>query len=592
MKTKIVAFLLAMLVLVSCFASCGGGKKGDGGQGNKPPVVPGGNETAYDWDTTKLIFQVNENSNGQELPSTSKRYLAGDTEGVQDVGVIDTMVTDRNAAAYAQTKVEVEYNCIPDGGSQGWGQNIDQIYADSQSNSTSRPDVFINFVYDMVATSLKMSLANLLTTNTSVTNYFDFADPEYGGDAVGDGYMDEYMRSLTLSKNKMYCLSSDYFTDMVRAFLIVPVNIGLLEKIEVADTAGQFNSDRDGDGDFDVDDFYALVTAGEWNYNTLAAFSAKVFEEGDGGVAGADLHDTLGFALSTDTGLSSSGMLYTTSITIIERELDYATGEYTYTYPGTSPIDDKGNFQFVSVHSELVDYCRNLTALFRSAGVVSVGLDTTGAATNDLLEEESSFKAIRTRFASGNILFGGVICLGSLEYDVYKDMNAAGKKGYGIVPVPLYRSVNPETGEPDPYLTQIHNLGRVGGISARTTKFSQCSAFLNYQSTHSTDILNQYYDYKLQYDVVGVNVKGNVEMLKYIRENVRSSFDKAFEDAIGRFYNATDPDSLENMWHTRIMHNGYTFTDAQMTALYNEVVAKKAQQLWKLENETYTVLPE
>ena len=106
-------------------------------------------------------------------------------------------------------------------------------------------------------------------------------------------------------------------------------------------------------------------------------------------------------------------------------------------------------------------------------------------------------------------------------------------KGFGVVPVPLYDIDAGWTAEA-PYLTQIHNVGRPGAIAKNTTKFVECTAFLNYQSTHSTEILNQYYDYELTYGAVG-GAAGTVEMLKYIRKNVRTSFDKAMEDAIGVF---------------------------------------------------------
>jgi hypothetical protein len=238
-------------------------------------------------------------------------------------------------------------------------------------------------------------------------------------------------------------------------------------------------------------------------------------------------------------------------------------------------------------HEELIAFCNNLNALFNSKGVIAVSpSDTFGYADTDL-------KAIRARFASDNVLFGGVICLGSLEYDEYKKMNGQGGSGYGIVPVPLYRTDYVDaTGatKVDDYLTQIHNIGRIGAISYTTEKFAQCSAYLNYQSTHSTDILNEYYDYKLQYDVVGTGVKGNVEMLKYIRFNVRSSFDKAFEDALGKYYSATDDEAMKQQWHTMIKNAGYKLTD--MDSYYDSLTPTKAWRLYNLENSIYPTLPD
>ena len=555
------------------------------------------NDSKYPWDTTNLIFQISENSNYGELPSTSRRYLAGDTRGVDDISVIDAWIEDRNSDALRETNVTVSYQYLPDASGYGWGENISTISEEVKARNPGRPDIYCNFVYDMVATSLMGSFANLLSTTMyedghelagAEHNYFDFTDPTFVDS--GEGYMIEYMRSLTLSKYKMYCLSSDYFTDMVRAFLVVPVNIGLLETLQTTDEEGQYNSDRvttlDKNGvaeqNYTIEDFYQLVTDMDWTYYTLAQFSEAITVDSGEGSEAIDIQDTVGFALGTSSSLPASGMLYTTSITIIDRVYDSDKGDYTYSYPYMNQIGNTGTFEKDpnGTHDELISFCNNLNTLFATKGVIAVSTaDAQASGFGD-----TDMKAIRARFASGNILFGGVICLGALEYEEYKDMNGQGKDGYGIVPVPLYRS-----GSNDKYLTQIHNLGRIGAISYTTEKFAQCTAYLNYQSTHSTDILNEYYDYKLQYEVVGAGVKGNVEMLKYIRKNVRSSFDKVFEDALGRFYNATDEQSMKKQWHTMIKDNNFQFTD--MANSYASVTPVKAQRLYNLEYSVYPTLP-
>ncbi len=596
MKTKIIALMLVLVLALGVFASCG--NKNNGNSGNNggdiiDPLKPS-ESNGRPWETTTLNFQMTENSNYQELPSTCKRYLAGDITGVEDVGMIDDMVAERNAAAYADANVKINYSYLPDTSDYSWAKNIDTIYEEVSGKAAGRPDIYCNFVYDMVATSLKGSFANLLSTTMypdghelagAEHNYFGFADPFFQD--TGKDYMYEYMRSLTLSKYKMYCLSSDYFTDMVRAFLIVPVNISLLESIKMSDNAGEFNSDRDGDGDFDIDDFYQLVRDKEWNYETLAKYSEYIYDGSSENIT--DQGAIWGFALATQSGLSAAGMIYTSSIVIIDRELNVETSEYTYSYPYTEAISE-GVYAPTGAHPELVAFCDNLTALFRSRGVIAIGPTENGTGRE---VSGNGLQVIRDKFATNNILFGGCICLGSLEYDQYREMNGDGKKGYGVVPVPLYRTnytdaqVNTQI---DDYLTQIHNIGRVGGISFTTEKFAQCTAFLDYQSLHSADILNEYYDYKLQYDIANGDTN-TVEMLQYIRKNVRSSFDKAYEDALGRFYSSVDPTSMADMWHSMIKNNGYQFTGADMTQKYTSVVAKKANQLWALEYRTFPTLP-
>ena len=608
MKNRIIALLMMLVMLVMAFASCTpkDDPTPDKGDGPDTPPIIDDDKPIVPWDNTKLIFQMTENSNSQELPSTCGRYLAGDLEGVEDVSTIDQFVSDRNEEALKQTNVTVEYQYLPDTPLYSWGQNIDLIDSEVRAKEPGRPDMYCNFVYDMVAVSLKGSFANLLSTTMyeeghelAGLNYFDFADDPNLED-TGDGYMMEYMRSLTLSKFKMYCLSSDYFTDMVRAFLVVPVNIGLLETLKHSGTydaatgKGDFLADRntdDGKDNYSIEDFYQLVNDMEWNYENLAKFSEAIFSDGAEGDESVDLRDTVGFALGTSSGLPASGMLYTTSVTIIDRVYDVDKGDYTYAYPYMVQNGSGNNVEFTKseegTHEELIAFCNNLNDLFQNKGVIAVSSgETHGYAGTDL-------KAIRKRFSTNNVLFGGVICLGSLEYHEYKAMNGQGGSGYGIVPVPLYRTNYTDANgdvKVDKYLTQIHNIGRIGAISYTTEKFAQCTAYLNYQSTHSTEILNEYYDYKLKYDVVGTGVNGNSEMLKYIRKNVRSSFDKAFEDALGRFYNATDEKSMKQQWHTMLKDNAYQFTG--MADAYDSVTPLKAWRLYNLENAIYPTLPD
>ena len=655
MKTKILALLLCLVMVVGLLVSCGGG-----GGGNDTPDTPGGggggnNETCeecvdidgngkcdvcgevieeecnhvdedkdrkcdncreklecpnhkdldgdgicnecgdrYDkwddinvqWETTPLIFKLTENSNGEELPSTCKRYMAGEDETSKET--IDTKVTKRNTAAYNKTRVSVTYDYYTDDKKYGWGSCIEEIYNSVESGASDSPDMFCNFVYDMVAVSLKGGFANLYTTirgsgNLQGVNYFSFRDPAY--EDSGSGYMVEYMKSLSLSKHKIYCLASDYFTDMVRAFFVVPVNINLINQIPVdLTTKNAYNSDRNGDKKFTIEDFYQLVLDGQWNYETLAQFCGQISQDSGEDTSTTTLDDLVGFAISSSSGLSASGMVYTTSVTIINREWSDKEQDYQYYYP--NPKSDEGAKDI----ADLVALCANLNTLFGKKGVISV--NNADPECNEYSQSTgSSLTAIRNRFANNRVLFGGVICLGSLEYKEYQDMKDTKDGGFGVVPAPLYRTVNPETGAPDKYLTQIHNIGRIGAISAKTYKFAQCSAFLDYMSTHSTEILNEYYNYKLKYDIAGGTsaANGNAKMLEYIRQNVRSSFDKAYEDAIGKYFSAIDPDSNDNKWHEMIRQAKFKMTDMQQR--YDTIYATKEKYLEQIWND-FPSLPE
>ena len=469
----------------------------------------------------KLFFMMTKNTDNKLNPSGCERYLAGEDNSVTEN--IDSQVATRNYNAAYKTNVEVSYSYYDDVTEYGWGKCIEIIYKNVESGSTTAPDMYCNFTYDMVGASIKGSFANLKNTTLDRGNYFQFLDDDYDETVDNKGYMFDYMQSTTLSEEKMYILASDYFIDLVRSFFIVPVDISLLETYGDGITA-----DYDGNGKITIDDFYEEVNEKKWTYQKVIDYSAKVYYNEGTTNAGEDIEDLLGFALAQD-GLTASGVLYSTNITVIEKPS--ADNDYQYSYPA-----EGGNLQ------ELFD---NVKKLVDAKGVVSIADDSLSkkyGATPSI--------AIRNRFCESKILFGGVIVLGALEFDAYQRLKE--NSGFGVVPVPLYHEVAPDSDEN--YLTSIHNNARPGGIAKNTKNFSACTAFLDYQSTHSTDILTEYYDYNLQYNVVDGAVEGTVTMLQYIRKNVRSAFDKTFEDAVG-VYGA----DKKIRWHTLLEQNSYSY---------------------------------
>ena len=504
----------------------------------------------YNWPITELIVCLNENSNNQELSSELRRYLAGDLgknadgSAILPVENVDKLVAARNAAALAATKVTVKYVYWGEGDTgysndsekAWWGQTVTRMTESATSGGDNAPDIFVNQIYDMVAAQLKGAFLNTRSeisgngvnhftyTDKEFVEYVELMRPELGDDAEF-GYMMEYMSELGFSVKKQYLVASDYFIDLARAFFVMPLNISLLKGIGLEsawsngvtdpDDPNYVNPDRNGNTAFDVDDFYDMVMNGEWTYEVLMHYSQAAHQP-TSGVVGGSIEDTNGLILTSSNGMIPSALLYTTSIKIFDRKLD-DNGMYTCTYPAEN--------------EELFLFCDMLTAMVSSKGVVV---------------DDVSHLVVRDKFVANKVLFGGIILLGSLEYKDYQDMKSG--DGFGVLPVPLYqryktvydkdgKPVLGEDGKPlkeqDNYLTIIHNMGRIGAISVKAkAKFVQCTAFLDYQSTHSSDILDEYYKYKLQYDAAGGSA-GNIKILEYIRENVRSAFDKTYEDAIG-----------------------------------------------------------
>ena len=513
-------------------------------------VAPKEEDIDYPWDSATIIMQLTENTAGQEILSVSKKYLAGDPDAGSDM--VSDEVRARNAQALAKTGIRVTYLYYPDTKEYGWGTSIERIQQTNLKGGDQAPDIYCNFVYDMVGASVKQCFANLLANNISSTrkdNYFEFIKPTYDASINDRGFMYEYMESLTLAPGKkMYVLSSDYFIDMVRAFFCVPVSVKVLESSGASVVAQNLEGevvyeggDRNGDGEFTLDDFYQMVKDGEWTYTTLARFSEAVYKPASTNDGACNIgDDVVGFAMSSG-GLSSSGLLYTTSVEIIKKE-KLNDGSYDYNYPA----ENEDFYAFCDATTKLFGQTKGVT--FVNSGYSEFG--------------DSSLLAIRARFTDHKVLFGDIVVVGALEFNEYQDMKENG--GFGVVPVPLYRD-----GSNDQYLTQVHNIGSCGAISIVTNKFSECTAFLNYQSTHSEEILNNYYEYKLQYDLAGGST-GTIDMLQYIRENVRSSFDKAMEDAIAVFLPGAQ------RWHNVLAGKAF---QVDIRADYKSTYGQKESQL-------------
>ena len=464
----------------------------------------------YTWSTTPLNVEISEHTASQELISRTRRYLAGEDASATEP--IDDQVRTRNARAEAVTRTKIHYTYLPDTATNAWGKSMDRIAKEAKSGAENSADIYINFIYDMVGASLQKAFANLRSTTmygAAGKNYFEFTTADYDATADDEGYMYDLMCSTSLSTRKMYILASDYTIDAIRALFVTPVNIEMINGIDPSIVA-QYN---DGDDEFDIDDFYDnVVWDYRWNYQAVKVFSLSVAMQV--GEEPSFINDTFGFALgSAVSGIHGVGMLYSTDVQIIQRELD-DDGFYNVSYPASA--EDSGYAQF----------CDALSDLFSSPGVTDVA--------GGSLSNTPSMR-ITAKFAANQMLFGGVICAGNLELSEYQNMNANGD-GFGVAPVPMYREFNAEIDVDENeqnryYRTASHNIAKCAGLSYSTTKFKQASAWLDYQSTHSTDILNKYYEDKLQYSFAG-KYQHSVDVLEELRQNVSTALDKCYDDAI------------------------------------------------------------
>ncbi len=518
--------------------------------------------------TTTLTFEMTDHSNGQELPSGCKNWMAGETSGT--ASMTEQATIERNDTAYVATKLSVKYTYLPDNDSEyGWSNNIDRIQTKQASGIYS--DMYCNFVYDLMGASLLGCFANLKTS--LVDNYFEFAGDDDYGTTVGDttGYMYEYMTSLSIDERKMYLLASDYFIDLIRAYYCVPVDIAMLNDLAAEDILGLGRENT-------VTDFADAVMNNQWTYDLLLRYCAKF---GDTNATS----DKKGFAIA-EHSLSAAGLLYTSSVRFFTDERKDAGNSFV-------PNGENSPYHYSDANQNFMDLAVALERAVTSAGVARFSKDDKFGLTTNLL-------AIREQFTNHRVLFGGVILLGSLEYQDYQNMKTGDGEGFLVVPVPLYKEYNKETN--DIYSTQVHNVGRIGAISVKTTKFSECSAFLNYQSTHSRNVKTTYYDYDLLYSVVGGDsadiLAANQKMLNLLRDSVITGFDKAYEDSSALLSAKEIVNTPAGQvtfttlkWHDILVRAHYA--DANGIRTYYDML-KDAKEFYmaRLFNSGYTMLPE
>lgn len=555
MKTKILCLLLAMFAAMAMFVACDGGEEQQGGGGGTT-VTPPADAPKYDvtWkkEESTLKIKYSTASQASELISGCERYYAG--EGAY-FAEIDDLIDDRNLYAETAAGVTVQYDQFKS--NEGWSATAGLMVTEA-SAGTNVTDIYYNFVYDISGAQLNGCFANIKSDNYANGNHFLFnkagyvyESDNYFDSSVGGGYFYQYMQSLSLNNNKMYAVASDFCTDLVRAFLVVPVNVTLLETITP-------EKSWTGDMKNDVSEFYNLVWRTEdkyaegWSYNVLAKYSAAIASPDN--TSDHALAGTVGFAAGKTSGLVSSGLLYTAaSVTIIE-EGKKADGTKTPTYPATN--------------SDLNNLVSTFNDNFGKTGIVAVEAGSDFSAIGDN-EAKTELQAIRNRFAQGKVLFGGVVALGSLDEDVYQNMMVDGGKGFGVLPIPVYQSS-------DDYLTLVHNLAKVVAIAKNTTKFSQCSAYIDYLSQESDDVLDSYYNQYLVSKTGGKAAEANKNMLTYIRTHVKDAFAKTVEDAIG-IWKSNDADVTANKFHEIIARSGFELDD--FTGTYAGIVGKKQDYL-------------
>jgi len=495
-----------------------GGNDDQGGT-TPPTIVPG--ETVEsdvecvndDWKASQemVIISVNDCSDNNVMQAGGRAYISGrndyTTESAVATNAILKKVIQRNsdAAAYANVSLAYSYS------SGGWGNATTMIGENISSGVSGMPDVYYDSVYDMVASSIKGHFQNILG-NT----YF-----KGQGQEAADGYNRDYMDILTFSTKAEYLIASDYSIDISRNFYLLPVNMNIL-----TEKASLVVEDRTGDSVIDVSDFFDVIDDEEWTWDFIAQLCEAVKVEATGG--GYIYNDGIcGMVIDTAGGLAASGICYASELQIIERYIDDETCEYVYRY-------ETEGAALSSVAIPLANSVKLTDGFVKNSS-------SDGYA--------SSTDAIAHAFSENHILIGNVILLGAIEQQVYRDMwdEENDRLGFVCAPMPLYH--NGTAGEWT-YHTVVHNTAKVFGIATTCSKLDRAIAFLDYASTHSTDILEDFYKWTILYDAANGD-EHNVEYLTNMKANMEYNLDKTVDDALGVFGSAygSGTNMKSKRWH-------------------------------------------
>ncbi len=474
----------------------------------------------YNWSTAEIKMQISEQGLGNGLTPVYRRMLAGETMNAAD---IDLLVADRNRKMSGTVHAEIVYSYVTDTADDySLGTVGDGITERILALGSSAPDVFCAGVNSLIAASLKGCFYNM--SSAGEDNHFSFNEYGYGSGSETYGYTAELMSELSLSPTKKFILASDYLTDTVRALTVVPVNVSLLEGI-AADGDLEFLGDN---GFVDADRFHEAVMSGKWDYALLISLCGAVYDAES---------DICGFMTDTSSASASSALLYSADINIFERVTDAQMRKYSCVFEET-------NDGFIKLSSAIAQLCA-------STGISAQSTDA---------------ENIRSRFARSRLLFGGTVPLAALESDGYKDAVDAG----------VYIAPIPKLDVGDSYRTVLDSAARLIAINTSCPRLNAVTAFLDYQSTHSTKIIEAYCLYGILYGAIGAGER-NREALGLIRSSFYPSFESVYDLAVGIYFSA---DADARPLCLSLCDCDFRLTDAD--SLWRTYSAKRAEYMKRL----------
>ena len=554
-KLFCVLLLLAMLVLL--LASCGRDKGTDATTSEET-----GDETtvAVTTDNKKWkeiggkvgvivekdrTLRIELSSHGDaEKTSKNDKYVVGPDEVIPGTTpLIEEMVYERNKAACDLLHVKIDEYVYWD---YAWSKQAEKIKTVVQGDATDAPDLFVNMISDLNVANLNGVFKDV----RSIPNaYFDFE---------ADGWMTEYMDSLSLTGDRSYVLAGDYFLDVLRALGVIPVNITLMDE-RAGDLAPAILGENEtlGENEELSSRFFDFVEEGKWTWDVLGKLCEAIWVDANGD--GQDsITDVLGIVADCFGGLTSEMYIFSSSgddlfdIKPIEDE--------------NSPYNGKNWIYYSQDSTALGKIFDAVAAVYTGQGSLATKVNYEGAT-----PENPGAAYHRIKFAEGTMLTAGTVVLGALEDEQFQQMNDL----FTVVPLP-------KLSEDKHYNTPIHTIGDAGAINVKTNprKARVLSAFLQYNCEHSAKIRREFLEIVMKYKTTVYN-QGTDRMLDIIYDSVITGRDKMIEDCVG----------TDSRFFWIMMRGKCEVTSSELASSYQSHITTKQALLDKILRTWYDVLP-
>ena len=557
-RSTLSLFLILCLVLLTlCFASCGKDAASATDATESATVDGEGNPTEAattdKWNVlapkvkviapTHRTMRIEMNTWGNATKINKNRELIAGPDSVVDgqTPVIQQMIYARNQAADKLLGTTIEYVFWND---LAWADQAAEIIKVVDGKADDAPDLFIDGAYDLTKT--------LLTTGAfkdiwSIPNsFFDFK---------ADGWMEEWMESMSLTGDRAYILGGDYFVDLIRSISVLPFNKDLMNRNGAALAPAIIGTtDTLGEGEELSARFFDLVETGKWTWDVLGKLCEAIWvdKDGDGQDSVADQLGILGFttrAVSSAIYCYSNDEQFFKVKTIEDPNSKYYNKQWVY-YPDT-----------VGTLGEIFDA---VTSVYKGHGSLATGGDTAGST-----PENPGLAYHWIKFGQGETLFAGACLLGTMEDEAFQQMEDV----FSVVPMP---KVHAETR----YNSMIfYDNADTGAINVNTNAFRTkvLTAYLQYSVEQSTKIRTEFLQTVMKYRTT-VYDQGTDRMLELIYASVISSRDKVIEYEVGGMVK----------WNEEMQKGEFVVSSADLAAIYEANRQSKQNRLDEIIRNWYT----